>query len=491
MLRSTRRRCAAVAAVLLLGGCGCEETDPRTAARIPITTASDEARSLYLEGREMIEALQVADAYERFARATEIDPDFALAWMAAATAAPSTPEFFSCLRRAVAAIDHASDGERMLITAFEAGVNGEPDVQLAELEHLATAYPGDERAHSALADHFFAQQQWERAAAGYRRAIDINPDFSTPYNQLGYALRFAGDLAGAEAAFRRYIELVPDQPNPYDSYAELLMKMGRFEDSIASYQRALAIEPAFVPSYIGIANNYIFLGRTETARRVLKRIDGVARTDGERRVRRTWTAATHLHDGDIDSALAEIRARYEIAAAADDKTAMAFDLNFEGDILLYSGRIDDAEARYRDSVSMIDSSNATEDVKRAAHRNLYYELARVALERGDLGRADELAAEYGAAVAPFGIRAERQQARELAGLLALAGGEPQSALFELAHADQQNPQVLMLNARAFAAAGDREAARAACRQVVSFNQLSLNLAYARRSADRMLAELGS
>ncbi|HSO22420.1 MAG TPA: hypothetical protein VLT81_05910, partial [Chondromyces sp.] len=172
-----------------------------------------------------------------------------------------------------------------------------------------------------------------------------------------------------------------------------------------------------------------------------------------------------------------------------DRVAMGFDLNAMGDILRHAGRLDEAEARYRESVEMITSSEATDDVKEAAGRNLICERARTALERGETTIATGLAADYASATKAHGINFELQQARELAARVALAAGEPRKALFELAHANQQDPEVLLLNARAFAAAGDREAARAACRQVVEFNQLNPNLAFARPIARRMLPEL--
>ena len=53
---------------------------PASAAdRIPITTSSDEARQLYLEGRDLYEKLRATDARARFEKAAAKDPAFALA----------------------------------------------------------------------------------------------------------------------------------------------------------------------------------------------------------------------------------------------------------------------------------------------------------------------------------------------------------------------------------------------------------------------------
>jgi tetratricopeptide (TPR) repeat protein len=490
-MRSRGLPAAAVTAVLIsaLTACGGGAGDDHSSAKVPITTTSDEARAAYLHGRDLYEALRFTDAHQYFVSATELDPNFALAWMAAANTSPSAQEFFAALRHATANAAGASDGEQMMIGALEAGVNADPGTQLSLLQSLVAAYPGDERAHNALGIFLLGQQKYEAAAAEYRKAIVINPEFPQPYNQLGYALRFTGEYDAAEQAFKRYIELIPDQPNPYDSYAELLMKMGRYEESIQSYEKALAVEPTFIASYIGIAHDLLFMDRPEDARAALLRIEGVARTGGELRQMHTWMAAAYLHQGDFEGALGEVQRRYDLAAETDDRPAMSGDLNLMGTILLWAGSPGQAAVKYGESVAMMESSDATDDIKEGVRRNHLFDTARVALRQGDIAAAADLAAAYGEAVAEHNVRFELQQSHQLEGMLDLAADEPKAALFELANANQQNPEVLLLNALAFAAAGDHDAALAACRQVVDFNQLSFNLAFVRGEARAMLETL--
>jgi tetratricopeptide (TPR) repeat protein len=231
------------------------------------------------------------------------------------------------------------------------------------------------------------------------------------------------------------------------------------------------------------------MDQPEEARAALERIRDIARTTGELRLMHTWCAASYLHEGDTEGALSEIQNRLDIAREIDDRPAMSGDLGLMGNILLNAGRIDLASSRFEESVETIQNSDATEDIKATVRRNHTFDLARIALRRGDLDAAADLAATYRDAVAVNNVRGELQQSRQLDGMVSLAKGEPKAALFDLANANQQNPQVLFLNARAFMAIGDREAARAACRQVVDFNQLSFNLAYVRESARKLLKSL--
>jgi tetratricopeptide (TPR) repeat protein len=469
--------------------CGGDSTQPQELPKIPISTASIEARQAYLEGRELFENVRLTEANQRFRAAVEADPSFATGWLMVANTSATAPDFFAALRSALAEIDGASDGERLRIEAFQANVNGETDVERASLEALVAAYPGDERAHSEFGIFLAAQQEYQAAIESYEMAIAINPGFPQPYNQLGYALRTVGDFEGAEKAFLRYAELVPDQPNPYDSYGELLMKIGRFEDSIAAYEKALAIDPEFVASYIGIGNSLIFMGRHDEARSSFARLEVVARSPGERRQGCTWAAASYLHEDNFDSALQSIQRRFEIAAESNDFFAMAGDLNMMGDILLAAGRAEEAVGKYRESIELAQESDAPDDLKQAVVRNTTFDIARAALSKAKLKRATELAASYREAVAELEIRGEVQQVHELTGMLAIASGDFETALWELAHANQENPRVMLLTGRAFQLAGDAEAARQACAQVVDFNEINLNLAYVRNAAIEFIENL--
>src|SRR5262249_6730743 len=156
-------------------------------------------------------------------------------------------------------------------------------------------------------------QDFAKAIEEFKKASSINTKFAQPLNQLGYAYRAVDDNANAEVTFKRQIELIPNDPNPYDSYAELLMKMGRFEESIKSYEKALGVDKNFVASYVGIGNDYMFMGKGADARASFGRLTAAARNDGERRQALFWTSVSYLHEGAFDKALAEVRKEAAIA----------------------------------------------------------------------------------------------------------------------------------------------------------------------------------
>jgi tetratricopeptide (TPR) repeat protein len=454
--------------------------------KVPITTTSKKALKEYLKGRDLLEKLRATDAREHYAEAVRLDASFALAYVGLANTAPTAADFFDALRRGTALAGHVSEGEAHVIRALEAAANSRPEEQFKHLSALVNAYPDDERARNLLGLFYFGRQEWRQASAEFRRATEINPEFSAPYNQLGYTLRFLGDLAGAEKAFTKYIELIPKEPNPYDSYAELLMKMGRFRESIAQYQEALAINPNFANSYIGIGNDYIFLGEAVEARNSFTKLGFIARNDGEKRQAHLWTAISHLHDGDTAKALDEVGKMYGIDKKNEDRLAMAGDFNLMGNILLEAGRADEALEKFTAAVRMAQGAIVTADVKETVRRNSLFNLARAALLRKDVASAAATAEQYRALVEERKIPFEVRQSHELIGLIALAKKDFPAAARELEQANDQDPRVLFNLSTAYAGMGNAEEARTALERAANFNAFSLNYAFVRNKALAML-----
>ena len=463
-----------------------EQSAPSQPAEIPVTTSSEEAREAFLEGRDLNERLRATDAHEFFQRAVELDPDFAWAHLLAGFTGATNQEFFDSLARAVALVDQVSEGERLLILATQAGVDGEPEEQRGYLTGLVEKYQQDKRAHNALGGFHFGRQEYEEAIRYYQRSIELDAEYSAPYNQMGYAHRFLGDFDAAEEAFRRYIELIPDDPNPYDSYAELLMKTGRFEESIENYRRALEADDHFIASYSGIAHDQTFLGDGEAARATLETLRGKARNVGEERAALFWT---YVHEGDFESALATCNSLRALSEESDDWAAVSGNLNLCGDLLQEAGRLDEAAEAYSASIAAIDRAAVRDEVRQNVRRNILFDEARVALARGDLDGAREIAARYGDAVTARGIPFEVRQHHELEGRLALAEGDAAAAVTHLEQANQQNPRVLLLLAEAYRDQGLLDPAREFAAMAADFNGLGINYAYARRPAKQLQAEL--
>jgi tetratricopeptide (TPR) repeat protein len=304
---------------------------------------------------------------------------------------------------------------------------------------------------------------------------------------LGYSYRFLARYKDAEQSFKSYVALIPGDPNPHDSYAELLMKMGRHQESIQNYEKALAIDPRFLASYIGIGHNYMFLGKGEQARATFAKMATVARNDGERRQAIFWTAMSFVNDGAPHKALAELERMYAIAEINGDRAQMAQDLVVIGNVLLEAGRADEALRRYDERMKILETAPVPAEVKEQARRNTVYNQGKVAVAKNDLATARAKSAEYAKLVAvrknPFEVRLQH----ELQGRIAIAEKNWTAAVAELKQGNQQDPQVLYLQALAVAGSGDAVAAKAAYDRVAKFNGLFPTYSFVRHKAKEALA----
>ena len=189
-------------------------------------TVDPAAHEAYLRGRaawhEYARSPEaITEAIEHFERALEIDPDYALAWAGLADAHLVYAHFGMRPREALAA------AKRHAIRALEL------DPDLAE-------------AHTALADaRFHLDWEWEAAEAGFRRALEIAPGYSTAHWW----------------------------------YSGLLSALGRHEEAIEEIRRAQELDPLFAGGYSFAVRVYWWADRPGLARAEVERLRRMAPPD--------------------------------------------------------------------------------------------------------------------------------------------------------------------------------------------------------------------
>jgi tetratricopeptide (TPR) repeat protein len=465
-------------------------TEAPAAGKLPVTTASEEARKEFLQGRDLAERLLIQDSIQHFDKAISLDPNFAAAELARANSSPTAKEFFDHLKKAVSLADKASEGERLLILATEAGANANPTKQKEYLDKLVAAYPNEERAHFNLGGYYFGQQDYTSAITHYRKATELNPKYSNAYNLLGYAYRQNVDYANAEQAFKKYIELIPNDPNPYDSYGELLLKMGKFDDSIAQYRKALSIDSNFVNSHFAIAAALMYQGKHDEAAAELQQMTDKARSDGERRTALFGLVVVDVDRGKLDRALEDIDMEYAIAEKINDTAAMAGDLQTKGNILAEMGKYAEAKEQFDRLLKMTEGSSLSQEIKDNTKLFHHYNLAAVALGMKETATAKAEAEEFRKGAEATKNPAQLRQSHQLLGMIALAEKDYDRAIAELEQTGQQNPQNFYRLCQAYQGKGDNAKAKEFCTKAAQFNSLPLlNHAFIRTKAQKMAAAI--
>ena len=502
-MRRTSRFLLLTACGLIAASAGCRSTDSGTdtASRrtsdsadasaehgdeVAITTASGEARTLYLRGRELSEQLRTHDARKLLEQAAAKDPTFALVHYDLALNSPLPKEFFAHLNEAVTLSSKASEGERLMILALQAGANGDSKKSLEYSQELVAKYPRDARAQTLLGNAYANQQEFDKAVAQLAKATELDPSYSPAYNALGYAYIPQGKYSDAETAFKKYIELVPNDPNPYDSYAEMLMRTGRFDESIVQYKKALSVDPHFGGSYIGVASNLMFQGKHGAAAAQAQKLYDAAQHDGDRRTAMLSRAVIYVDQGRTPQAMREMEKLYGLDARIGDTVAMSADAAQMGDILLGSGRADEAGKRYRQSLDLIQRSGLSAEFKDNAKLADHYNLARVALEKGDTAKAKAEAQQYMSGAEATDDVGRIRLGHELAGTIALRERDFDKAVDHLTQADQQDPYILYTIATAHQGKGDAAKAKEFAKRAADMHILpTIRYALVRTKAMKM------
>ncbi len=460
-------------------------------AKVPVTTTSDEARDLYMQGRTLLDDLRVVDANGLFAQAVEADESFAMGYFMVATTSQTAAEFFDATSMANDRAASASEGEQLYIGALVAFSENDQARQREALEQLVAMFPQDERTHVQLGNFLTGQQDFSGAVEQYSQATEINPKFAGAYNALGYAHRSLDDLDSALVAFEEYVALIPDEANPYDSLAELMMEMGDYDESIETYRKALEINPYFAPSYQGIAVNHSLKGEPELAQEAADQMLAAARNFAERQGAMFRVVTSHLFAGNTEAAMEISEVMMAEAGAVGNHAAMGGIAEYMGDIMMVAGDTIKAEEYFDAALDHRLQADINEANKAQAARVHLFKTSIAAMIGDDAEAAASRAAEYSAAAEAHGTAFEKRRANELSAYLAMFSEENEAAAAHFDDASQFDPIVLYWSAVVNKDLGNMDKARELATRAANRNTLNANLPFFRADAMKLLEELSA
>jgi TolB-like protein/DNA-binding winged helix-turn-helix (wHTH) protein/Tfp pilus assembly protein PilF len=127
----------------------------------------------------------------------------------------------------------------------------------------ASAYAGLADCYAIFGDNGFhrPREVFPQARAAAMRALEIDPTLAEAHTSLASVMKaYEWDWAGAEREFRRAIELNPNYSTARQFHGELLESVGRFEEAVAELKRACQLDP-FAPRSYGILAWILYLAR--------------------------------------------------------------------------------------------------------------------------------------------------------------------------------------------------------------------------------------
>ncbi len=161
-------------------------------AKLEVTTSSLEALKEYALGRSEQDRGQFFNAIEFYKRATEIDPNFATAWLGLGLQYANTgqPALASeCLSKAFELSNRVSQDERARITYFYYQiVTGELEKAIEAQEAYVRNYPRESRGSGNLGNLYSITGQFDKAVTATSEALRLNPNTTIWPGNLAEAL---------------------------------------------------------------------------------------------------------------------------------------------------------------------------------------------------------------------------------------------------------------------------------------------------------------
>jgi serine/threonine protein kinase/tetratricopeptide (TPR) repeat protein len=163
-------------------------------AKLEVTTSSLDALKEYSLGGAEVNKGQPLKAVEYFQRATERDPNFALAWLSLAISYGNARQpglAAECAAKAYALRDRVSEDERVRITVlYYQFVTGELDKAIEEQQSYVDNYPREARGPGTIAIYYAQTGQTEKAVVATQEAFRLNPNTTIyPANLGSYLIR--------------------------------------------------------------------------------------------------------------------------------------------------------------------------------------------------------------------------------------------------------------------------------------------------------------
>jgi len=244
----------------------------RTRDRPEWTTDSPAALAEMRRGLAAEQKFYAPEARKHFARALELDPEFATARLMLLRWSSKSPQ-----RKTLLADLEAADRSRLspreaFLVQYQIEFSHERYAQARELlEKYLAEHPRDPYALDLKINWLWDDQQWPQAESACKQLLAIDPNWVTAQNKLGYLSMSQGRFAEAEDRFRTYLYVAPDQANPHDSLGELLLLLGRFDDARNELEAAIAVRPDFCASYYHLAQLEVIARDVAASRAAIER----------------------------------------------------------------------------------------------------------------------------------------------------------------------------------------------------------------------------
>ena len=480
---------------------GAEPTGTATAAPaveelpssdIPVTTSSDKARALYIEGEYLSDVGRGVQAREKYRAAADADPNFSLAYYGQSNTALSFAEFQQSLDTAVKHSEGISEGEKMMIDVNRSFLTNDSAAGLALAGKLAGEYPESERAWIVLAGMQANENDNEGARASYLKALALDEKSAGALTGIttNYILGEPKDFSAAEKWADKLIATYPDEAKGYEWLGDIKRAQNDLPAALEAYQSASKVDPTLELAAHKRGHVNSFLGNIDEARAAYDEAIAMAPVETKASYA-VYKGFTNIHGGDTSAAIDELEALADQGGAMgtpDDqvKGFQVFALSSAAFAAMHAGMFDRAESiiQRRNAIQMeIAKDVGTDDARRIIEANNHMFEGLLAAYRGDSEGATAQANAIADLLEGDDNPRKLEAANWILGLYALKAEDFATATEHLQQADHANNMMVRYQlAEAQQGAGNAEEADKLYGEIAVYNFNSVGFALIGREA---------
>jgi len=182
------------------------------------------------------------------------------------------------------------------------------DQAIALDPEFALAYAGLSSSYVLLSGYAQSSphESFPKAKENARKALQLDDTLAEAHTSLSYALfNYDWDFAESEKAMKRAIELNPNYSTAYHWYGNAnLLAMGKMDESVAAVEKARDLDPLSLIINADLATSYLYAGKFDQAIELYKR---TIELDENFYYSRIYLGRAYVIKGDYESAVRELK----------------------------------------------------------------------------------------------------------------------------------------------------------------------------------------
>jgi eukaryotic-like serine/threonine-protein kinase len=284
-----------------------------------LSASSLEAVHEYAAALDDLSKGQYEDALKHSSQATDLDPNFGLAYMDMAAASHNISrqeDANKYIKLALNHIDQMTERERFKTRAYSYYLKGDSQKCVDEYGALLQKYPSDTGAYNNIADCLVLLRNIPKALEEVRRAVAILPKRATYRVNLATYSAYAGDFPTAAKEAAATLQLMPGFSWAYVAQAFADLGQSQLARVTQDNEEIRKTDTSYAP--LGLADLAIYEGRYREAVKLLEKgaaDDSLAKNPDAAADKLSALAYVQLLRGDKAAALTAVKNSLDLSKA--------------------------------------------------------------------------------------------------------------------------------------------------------------------------------